>query len=106
MATVQEIAAEMLRVFDGKPERWTKGVLARDAAGKMCNSTSPRAACWCFSGARQLACTRLGADPGEVANFHERAEQRAGYSVPVWNDYPRRTFADVQKLLTELAEEP
>lgn len=106
MASVQEIAAEMLRVFDSKPERWTQGSLARDAEGApVCLSRNPPVA-FCVSGAFAEVCKGTPTTRPERVAFIAALERCTGNNVPAWNDDRDRTFEDVQKLLTELAEAP
>lgn len=78
-------------LLDG-PEKWTKGLSARDASGSMVDVDSPYAVCWCLYGAMQrcygLGTVAISAAYGKVAAL-------VG-SVVAWNDAPQRTFADVK----------
>lgn len=100
MTTKQEIAREMLRIFDGKPERWNKGELFGDNH----YLPEPHPHC-CLLGASLLACERMGLSAAVEAAFDEVLESRVG-NVGAWNDATERTFDDVVKLLTDIAEAP
>lgn len=92
-----------MRKLLGKPERWTKGYFAYTAAGKGVNETDPHAVCWCLSGARakvalSLALPRYtGAD--ELHSEVERITRGRQVHATTFNDYPRRTHAQVLRLL-------
>lgn len=103
MATVQEIAQKMLELFAGDPRRWTQGAMARDADGKSTTARSPDAASWCLTGARYRACRQLGAPQQHDETFLDAVELRIRDEIPHWNDDPERTFADIERLLKELA---
>jgi hypothetical protein len=104
MTTKQEIAHEMLRIYDGKPERWCQGALARCSAGKPCDPVDRTAVCWCLTGARRLAKNALGASCDDVYGFALAIECIVNEYPPEWNDADERAFDDVVKLLTEIAE--
>jgi hypothetical protein len=103
MATKQEIAKEMLKLFDGKPERWTRGAFARAKdPGFIVSPLSDDATCWCLWGA-----VRRAADDAAVSEYMlDVIESTVDDGIAEWNDRPGRTFDDVQKLLKSIAEEP
>ena len=96
MATKQEIAREMLRIFDGKSERWCQGRMF------LCDGRG-RPYARCLIGASMEAADRLrcGGIGGEV---DQAIAQKFG-DPGAWNDAPERTFAEVQALLLSIAEE-
>lgn len=49
----------LMRETLAHPSSWTKGFVARDAAGNQCLSTDPKAVSWCLYGARNLALSRV-----------------------------------------------
>lgn len=80
-----------------KPEKWTTGVYAKDAAGRECCYNSTAAVCWCLVGAVrnvygegtyacQAALAKIGAKVGQI---------------PLWNDH-EATHQDVVDLLVKL----
>lgn len=70
---------------------WTQKWFARDAAGDVCNSSSPNAVCWCVIG----ACHATGI-PDDTIAYMART-QKIAY-LPRWNDAPDRTQAEVLAL--------
>jgi hypothetical protein len=82
----------------GTPDRWCKGVLARDARGSIASTDEDAACQWCASGA-------ILAETGKVDSTTRLnstctvwdAFRAAGipYSIPAWNDAPERTHAEV-----------
>lgn len=42
------------------PERWTRGVLARDANGREVDEHADAAVCWCLEGAVARVCAQSG----------------------------------------------
>jgi hypothetical protein len=97
------------------PEKWTKGVMAKTASRRMCNSTSHEAACWCLMGAA-IRCTN--ANTGDACKA-ENTEQlthplrlaagklfpahwrMCGFSLINFNDHPCTTFEMVQRVIQE-----
>jgi hypothetical protein len=109
----QETARAILALYDGKPERWTKGRLARDKQGDAVNNVrSHRAACWCIAGAAE----RVLPGPDAHGCSYDRDSYLAFRNLAAslvdpahdahWNDAPERTFADVVALLERIAAEP
>lgn len=89
-----------VRELLAKPERWTKDAYARDADGARVEATDPRATCWCLSG----AITKVTPDhatgvPVWMALSDETERARGGAVVGFWNDRPRRTHAQVLRLI-------
>ena len=79
-----------------KPERWTKGEIARNAAGKEVSPRSKEAVCWCALGALQAAA-------GKKCSFIE-IDDLAYELTPRWtwiakvNDHKDTTHADILAL--------
>jgi hypothetical protein len=73
---------------------WTQGTFARDRKGDAIEFDSPRAACFCTSG----AIMRVGESPDRSAEFYAfRALRKflGDQTIAEWNDDPRRTREDV-----------
>jgi hypothetical protein len=87
-----------MRELLATPDRWTQGVLAKDANGAPVSCDSDRASCWCFVGAS------FGAKiaPLEVAYLAEAMSPYAHWAT--WNDAPERTHADVLDLIDRAIE--
>ncbi len=83
----------------GKPERWTKGSFALDRLGQGVSASSARAVCWCLHGAYD----RIGYGIEGLYSALDRAaeiEARSrNASMISYNDDPRRTHAQVMRLL-------
>lgn len=94
---------ETLRAMDAlfsSPKKWRQGYYAYDAIGRMVEPRDNHACGWCLMGAAfRVLGARKTAD--HVATQTNRALHKAGAipSVPVWQDAPERTFADVKDLL-------
>lgn len=101
-STPRKIARKMLRIFDGKRERWTKGELARSTTSQRVRPESPSACRWCIVGALRKAC--VGLDDRSFADAYAAIANRRRTCIEIWNDTRGRTFNDVVKLLTEVAE--
>ena len=86
-------ARELLSV----PERWTKGHLAHDAAGRSVDEQSDKAVCFCIVGAVYKACQNDWKRVEPTVNFIANTE--GVVSVPDWQDHPDRTHAEVLDLL-------
>ena len=99
------LAREMLRIVDDRPERWTRGTLAKSARGLAVRPESARARSWCVIGLFRKACDDLDPDFGTIVATYNALTRRVG-NVHCWNDAPERTFDDVIELLTEVAESP
>ena len=80
------------------PKRWTRGVFARDEAGKKVQSTDESAVCFCVMGAISRV---YGTDRSRL---WEKVVLSRPYtlSIPEWNDDPGTTHAEVVGLLKEL----
>jgi hypothetical protein len=88
------------------PDKWTKGTYARDGNGGKVPDYSEEAKCWCVSGAiwkcyrKPYEKVRVQLDVGEM---HRRLLKRIGeVEIPLWNDAPERTHAEVIAVLKEL----
>jgi len=89
--TRSELATKLLAFYDNKPERWTKGRMARDSSGAGTTAMNKTACSWCMLG--------------------------ASYQEGIWSEclalFPRvvelndkcKTFAEVRTLLEEMANE-
>lgn len=81
------------------PEKWTKGVGARDAAGQPATADET-AASWCMLGA--IHCCYPDSSR-ERADLFSRLKERLGsIHLSAWNDAAVRTYDDVVGLLREL----
>ena len=118
MATLNEDVNAILvsaRAILAKPESWTQQASARTNDGENVAPQSPRATCWCLTGAVDLACTRLAipenclpyqqaritlsdaADRRMTKDMWERAE--ASISYVAFNDDPDTEHADILSLV-------
>ena len=77
------------------PEKWTKGVMARDANGEHVLHDSPNAVCWCMLGAIERCLNAGGA-----ARVRDVLEARGlGRSISGFND-----STDYETMLSVLKE--
>lgn len=87
------------------PEKWTKGMYARDIYGNDAGLSGRDAVCWCLSGAI-MACyppSSILRNPVEKAIIAAAAKK--GYmSSYLFNDAKKTTHEDVMKFLDELIE--
>ena len=86
---------EILRAARAKierPECWTKGELARDAAGNSVTPDSAEAVCWCPVGAIH-ASTLIGHE--RFCARHVIVNAIDSLNIGGWNDAPERTHAEV-----------
>lgn len=75
------------------PERWTKGEFARNKEGEKCHANSDAASCYCMEGA---ILSQSGKWPLKArACAILRASLASAITIPVWNDAPERTHAEV-----------
>lgn len=101
---------KMARRLISDPNRWTKGELARDDAGKPVPPTSGSAYCWCAQGAiefvlgpRDLLTPRVSVFTGLMQKHTPRYTTESGLQQPhanlfTFNDLPETTHADILKL--------
>lgn len=89
MNAINPKPATVFDLFNGHPERWTKGVDARDAAGNEVSPKSEIAACFCVYGAIEFV----------YGNYSrcERASNKFARLidcglVSIWQDDPSTTF--------------
>ena len=82
-------ARELLSV----PERWTKGVSAKDKAGFFIDRKSEAAHSFCVVGA--IGRSNIDYDSFDLACDHLRSVQPMVSSLANWNDAPERTHAEV-----------
>lgn len=76
---------------------WTQGVLARDETGKEVRPSSPKAVCWCMSGALNAVKPYSKGEPATrnaVSNILNSITRPANGYVS-WNDAPQRTQEEV-----------
>ncbi len=100
--TPGEIARAILELYGDDPKRWTQRVYALDANGFSCSPEDKRAACFCIRGAAlAVASSWL-----ERAHFHDAIFAAVGDATDEWNDQPTTTFADVKRVLTQIAGQP
>ena len=93
-ADLLDAAADLLTT----PGAWTKGKLARASTGYPCAPDSPRAVCWCATGAL------LRVNPGgESFILALGALYELIGHISDWNDHPRRKQGDVVQLLRRAA---
>lgn len=70
-----------MRDLLSEPERWTKGVCARDARGFMTDSVKDNAVCWCLMGAANRVTNYTWSEReltkffpgGNIAKFNDRS---------------------------------
>lgn len=72
------------------PEKWTKGVYARNACGFSVEPTNPVATCWCAWGALQ----RCYGDGVELRQAAEQLQTATGVKALGcgWNDLEETTY--------------
>ena len=106
--TPQAIARAILELYGDDPKRWTQRAYGRDEDGDMvCVDELDRAVCFCVRGA-----TFRVTPSYEVARpFYRALMEAIGHPgdesrVVPWNDDPARTFDDVRRMLTQIAEAP
>lgn len=105
---VKTVAKEMLKLFDGKPERWTQGAFVRIKVGRKLFVGDKslvghrRAVCWCLEGA--LSRVTAGWSPLYDKMSQELNRRIPGHHYLTWSDAPERTFADIEALLRSIAE--
>ncbi len=118
---VRRIAADVLKLYDGKPERWTKNHMARDSDGRMtvpraggcyypADKIPPAPVCWCVMGAAENVRREyhdIGFGPF-IDTFSALLAQKLGLSeatcIAVVNDHERATFEMVVDVLTEMTK--
>ena len=90
--TTREVLVKA-RELIATPERWTKEVSAKDAAGKEVSVHSSSASCFCMTGAVDFVAKRAGV----YANAYYYLKMANGIRGNVWhwNDAPKRTHAEV-----------
>ena len=102
MSAVREVLVNA-RELISKPEAWTKRSYARSAGGDPVVPYSPKAACWCVSGAISIS----GRDITVRWAARDAILFAAGTSVmdvPTWNDAPERTHAEVLAVFDKAIE--
>jgi hypothetical protein len=83
------------------PEKWTKGVCARDSRGKEIDPESPKAICWCIKGALY----KCYPDDDDWYTAYNQLVKAKGYEtwkyggVVSWQDDPRTTYEEVIEVL-------
>lgn len=89
------------------PSAWIKGANARTAQGRTIGSQCTNAVCFCIGG----AAIRAGAlTPNDRALYpilqaiRELFPERGGHGIPVFNDHPETTHADVLRVLHRARE--
>jgi hypothetical protein len=99
VADVLNAAADLLE----KPGAWTQDAYARSAKGNKVLPAGDKAVCWCASGA--LARVQgLGGYEAEYSDAgHVLARTVSIIDIPIWNDTPERTQAEVVAALRAAA---
>lgn len=95
-----ETAKKILELYDGKPERWTRGAFARLATDVQTSAHNESATCWCLAGAEIAIQSK---DQADYDSFFNAMAAITGMGMVEWNDRPERTFAEVEALLKEIA---
>lgn len=85
--TTKEILIAARAKIDA-PERWTQGVVARNADGHPTYISAENAVCWCIAG----AITSVGGDDVACGVFLRATGTK---HIGKWNDDPTRTHAEV-----------
>lgn len=90
-----------------QPHAWIKGSYARTAQGRTIGPECQNAVCFCL----QVAAIRAGAlTPNNRAIYpilqaiRELFPERGGHGIPVFNDHPETTHADVLRVLHRARE--
>ncbi|MCF4125183.1 DUF6197 family protein [Methylobacterium sp. SyP6R] len=94
-----QVIARMIALL-ADPARWCRGAGARDAVGRPCSPTSPRAVAWSLEGAIDRA---AGQDPaiGDVVEDRLCALLPDMAGPAVFNDWPETAHEDVVALLRQ-----
>jgi hypothetical protein len=86
----------VLELFEGHPERWTKGAFAKNANGDCRMTCDPEAVCFCLLGGLTLV---YGYNLG-TAEKAEQLQIPKGYTgVDDFNDAPGTTFEMVLEVV-------
>jgi hypothetical protein len=99
MKTAKEVFQDAAALVE---DGWTQGHMARDADGDMADALGDRATCWCALGALYRA---VGDDGDLFRNVSVTLARQIGTAVPIWNDAPDRTQAEVIAALRRAAQE-
>lgn len=86
-------------------KRWVKHTYATDKNGAACGVQSDKAFSFCLDGALSRCYTPNGKywDVRTLVDVAIKKMTRGRFSGVVrWNDYPRRTFKQVRKLIEDL----
>jgi len=78
-----------------RPECWTNGAYARDAAGREVEPTCPDAVCWCVRGAIDASTGHHSGNRPASVLFSQAVAGYGALYIPIWNDEPNRTHAEV-----------
>jgi hypothetical protein len=104
MSETLQTPADVLRAaraLIAEPERWTRGVFARDAKGQSIPLFDKRAERFCVLGACRNIADPLPeyilGDEAELA-LDEVCAELHGKTIPAFNDDPQTTHADVLAL--------
>lgn len=98
-------SAEILRAAAELP--WTQDEMARDANGEFALWWESDAVCWCATGALAKVGLPLGGsvlDSPRIMFATAVLENVVGAAIPVWNDQPGRTHAEVKAAMIKAAE--
>jgi hypothetical protein len=105
-ATTERSVVEVLRAAKERvlPEKqWTRGMFARDVAGKECEPTSAFACRWCAQGA---VYAEVGTAPGRARPALSLLADASRYPTPYVNDHQGHdAVLDLFDRAIELAEE-
>lgn len=89
MTTKEVLIAARAKI--AKPEQWTQGYYAKDAAGIEANPFSTEAACYCVLGV--LHASAVGGF--SFSNAVDAIRDQIDCAISTWNDNPSRTHAEV-----------
>lgn len=89
MQTVEILKAA--RALIDTPEKWTRGVYARDLAGGDVHPSDDRAVCFCSKGALM----RIAGLGDDYTKAREKLSEHVGAYIVQFNDDPERTHPEV-----------
>lgn len=103
----REIASALRAHYRGNPRRWTKRKMAASRLGAHCDPCSDKASCWCLAGAGYaigFCIDEVAVALGFCATFTDGTHYPLSNILFMFNDDPRRTFADIEARLASVAE--
>ena len=96
MPAIHSARLRATRALISRPQAWTKGAYARNAAGQPVPASSTSATCFCGVGALKRA---AGRGAYRIASTAVYLRGPAGEPWIAWHDAPERTHAEVLQQL-------